>query len=477
MGQARAQSTPDAGSPPAAERAPKKPLSKIEQLKALMRHPGLKLKIYLVTIGPGDHPFFKFGHNAIWVQGDADKKNYVYNFGAMDFKTPGLIPKFFLGRFLYELDRRTIERELQRYEGEKRWLALQKLNLTPDQRWALLSFLKENYKEENRFYRYHYYRDNCSTRVRDALDKALGGRIRKAATGPASMSYRDHVQRLTADLLPEYVMTYLLPSAAADEPITEWEESFIPMKLQELVRKVTVVRPNGEQPLVQEEKLLLKDARTPPPERAPSWLLYFLLTGVVLGGGLAALGRAGRSRRALRIGAAIILGLFGFVFGLLGSLLVFIWVATDHDVMWANENILQLAPWLLALPLLSVGIARNNATSLQRAWWLTASAAGISAMGIVLKALPWFKQDNWLIVAVALPVWSCAALAIHWLRESRDTISEQADVDAETADPEGAKPEGAKTKAAEPDEAEPDEAEPDEAEPDEAEPDEADSSG
>ena len=53
---------------------------------------------------------------------------------------------------------------------------------------------------ENRYYHYDYYRDNCSTRVRDALDRALGGVIRTPTDAmPRRTTYRFHTQRLTAN--------------------------------------------------------------------------------------------------------------------------------------------------------------------------------------------------------------------------------------------------------------------------------------
>ena len=42
---------PVAAAPPAEAAASKDPLS-----------------VYVMTFGPGDHPFFKFGHDAIWIQ-------------------------------------------------------------------------------------------------------------------------------------------------------------------------------------------------------------------------------------------------------------------------------------------------------------------------------------------------------------------------------------------------------------------------
>ena len=57
----------------------------------------------------------------------------------------------------------------------------QELNLTAAQVDSLRRFLAWNIQPENAEYAYDYYRDNCSTRIRDALDRVLGGAIRRYA--------------------------------------------------------------------------------------------------------------------------------------------------------------------------------------------------------------------------------------------------------------------------------------------------------
>ena len=78
---------------------------------------------------------------------------------------------------------------------------------------------------ENRDYRYDYYRDNCSTRVRDALDRVLGGDPRADWGGPTGTTYRSHTRRLTTEDLPLYTGLEDGLGEPVDRPIDEWEES------------------------------------------------------------------------------------------------------------------------------------------------------------------------------------------------------------------------------------------------------------
>src|SRR5262245_23905580 len=53
--------------------------------------------VYVLTFGPGDHPFFMFGHNAIWIRDTARAEtdmDRVYNFGTFKFDSPRLILDF-----------------------------------------------------------------------------------------------------------------------------------------------------------------------------------------------------------------------------------------------------------------------------------------------------------------------------------------------------------------------------------------------
>src|SRR5712691_5278121 len=67
-----------------------------------------ELRVFVMTMGPGDHPFFKFGHNAIVVQ-PADRPPVVYNWGTFDFESPTLIADFLRGRLTYLLSTDSVQ--------------------------------------------------------------------------------------------------------------------------------------------------------------------------------------------------------------------------------------------------------------------------------------------------------------------------------------------------------------------------------
>lgn len=378
---------------------------------------GAELTVSVLTFGPGDHPFFKFGHNAVWIHDEARGRDAVFNFGMFAFDSPLLIFDFLQGRLRYWLAVHSLRATLDEYRSENRTVEVQELNLTPAQRLELARALAVNAREENKYYKYDYYRDNCSTRVRDAIDRVLGGRLRAASTGPASMSWRDHTRRLTADNLPVYFGLHAAMGDVIDAPVTAWDEMFLPSKVQEQLRRVTVPGAAGDEPLVRAERLLVRAEREPPRDVPPRWELPMLAAGLGLGG-LAALAaaRAPRRRLAAQL-AAVLYGLYGLFFGLLGTIFVGLWAFTDHEVAFRNENILQFAPWTLGLAVLAAGLARGRARALRWARCLVAAAAGASLLGLALKASPAFDQDNAELIALLLPLWmgSLAGLVL-WER-------------------------------------------------------------
>ena len=127
-------------------------------------HPGDDLDVYVVTFGPEKHPFFMFGHNAIWIQDNARGRGSVYNFGTFAFETEGLIEKFLQGRLTYWLSVTPAGMTVAHYRNANRDVFRQELRLTSDEKWRLKVALDKNARPENRNYLYDYFSDNCSAR-------------------------------------------------------------------------------------------------------------------------------------------------------------------------------------------------------------------------------------------------------------------------------------------------------------------------
>lgn len=379
--------------------------------------PPESLTVYLMTMGPGQAVWERFGHNAIWIHDPVGGTDKAYNYGLFDLRQERFLVRFLQGRMWYWMQGFPAESYVELYRRANRSVWIQELEIPPRARRELQEFLEWNERPENRFYHYDYYRDNCSTRVRDALDQALGGRIReRTARLGTGTSYRFHTQRLTANDPLIYTGLLLALGQPVDREISAWEEMFLPLAVRKHLRDITVTGANGAQvPLVRSERTLFESTRTPPPDRPPFWLPIYLGLGLTLGGTTFALGVAARKSRGALVGLFAIGGIWAFLVGILGLVLAGLWGFTDHAAAYNNENVLQINLLALALIWLLPGAARQ-AGKKRAAMILGAILTGLSLVGLLLKVLPQFHQVNGEIIALALPIHLGVAGALWALR-------------------------------------------------------------
>jgi Domain of unknown function (DUF4105) len=289
------------------------------------------------------------------------------------------------------------------YRRANRSVTIQELALTPAQRVALKTFVEWNALDANKYYRYDYFGDNCSTRARDALDKALGGVLHRQFSGTGSgRTFRDEARRLAdADLL--YTGIDIGLGSPSDREMTRHEALFVPMRLQDAVREVQVPDTNGTtRPLVVAERELFRASRpaelAAPVNHQGRYALVALVLAVVLA--LA----ARLSPRAERLAAAT----WCVVAGVLGLLLVILWGFTQHTWAYANVNLLYLNPlwWGLAWVVWRQGALGARARA------FVAVVAGLALVGVVLGLLRTPQRSEQVALLVALPhAW---VLARRW---------------------------------------------------------------
>src|SRR6185312_9945377 len=136
---------------------------------------GANLRVDLYTYGPGAVYWERFGHDALVLTDTASGEAYAFNYGLFDFEQKDFYFNFARGIMIYRAAAWPAADDIQEYSGEGRSITDQHLDLTPAQRAALRDFLVWNVQPEHSRYRYRYFADNCTTRVRDALDKVLDG--------------------------------------------------------------------------------------------------------------------------------------------------------------------------------------------------------------------------------------------------------------------------------------------------------------
>lgn len=382
------------------------------------------LTVYLVTAGPGDAVWERFGHNALWIHDARTGQDIWWNWGLFSFSQEGFITRLIRGEMLYSMGGRPMQAELAQYRAQGRSVWAQQLALTQQQAARLDRFVRRNSMPANRDYIYDYYEDNCSTRVRDAIDGALGGVLR-AHFEPmaAGTTWREQTRRHVEVSPWTDTGIALVLGRPGDKPISVWQQMFLPLELRHHLGSLLIESSDGTmQPLVVRELDLVKSERELPPVQAASRVPAALALGGGLGfvililGGFAGLRVAGTERRTLasaRISALALLaglGVLHLAAGLIGAVLVGSWF-TDHDFWRPNENLLQAGPLSLLLAIVLFGaLLRPQLEPLaaKGARWI----AAIAAFGLLLKAWPGPDQGNFEVLALTLPVHLASAWAL-----------------------------------------------------------------
>ena len=373
--------------------------------------PGANLQVSLITYGPGETYWERFGHDAIEVQDTASGEAINFNYGLFDFNQKDFFVNFARGRMHYMMGSDPTNLEAGDYVASGRSITRQRLALSADQAAALRDFLLWNVRPENAGYAYDYYTDNCTTRVRDALDKALGGALRAQLGARAGgMTYRQQTVRLMS-AQPWLMLTLDLGlSAYADKPLNDWQESFLPGELQLALRDVRVSgSTSGVQPLVLSEQEIAPNRLDVPPEQPPDLRVPLGLAGVALAA-LLVLTSFLWQPGYLTLGV-----LYLFAAGLVGIILIALWTLTTHHAAWANANLLLFNPlaWLM-LP--SVWRTRRGLRPSRFIDGVIVLQLLAIMAAALLHLLPGTVQQNQPWLLFALPVW----IALSWtMRRSR----------------------------------------------------------
>ncbi|MEO8670037.1 MAG: DUF4105 domain-containing protein [Tahibacter sp.] len=370
---------------------------------------GEKLSVSLLTFGPGEIYWERFGHNAILIRDSASGESLSYNYGIFDFEEKDFFLNFLRGRMDYSMAANRGDDDIAMYAQEGRWVQEQGLNLSPPQRLALQKYLQWNLSPENAKYRYEYFTANCSTRVRDALDQALGGELRRQLSAPS----RGYTFRLHADHLMAGDPVLMLPmdlglGPFADRHLSFWDESFAPGRLMLHLAQVQIHDDSGTAlPLVSSDTPLAKAKGSPripvldsfPVDTAlPAGVLGTLCAGLLLW--MSGRRRAGVWRVTYAVSACVVALTMTFA----GLALLALWGLTEHISAWRNENLLLLNPLVLLL-IPSYWRGRGNNWRISRfAQRLSTLVLSIALLAPAIKVLPWFVQNNGVWIALLLPV-------------------------------------------------------------------------
>ncbi len=188
------------------------------------------VEISLVTCEPYDRVYSLYGHTGLRIHDQSTGLDVLANWGIFEMKKRFFVLRFMFGLTDYKMEIEPWEGFCDRYLSYGSGVQEQVLNLNADEKQRLIAAVRENYKPENRYYRYNYFYDNCTTRVRDIIEESVDGKIVYPETD-APKSYRDLIHEWNGDHLWARWGNDFLLGVKADHKTTSKEAHFLPYRL------------------------------------------------------------------------------------------------------------------------------------------------------------------------------------------------------------------------------------------------------
>jgi hypothetical protein len=379
-----------------------------------------RVQFFLITVDVGNRLWDNFGHTALRMVDENSATDIVFNWGLFDTSVGYLRfgASFARGVMEYQLGVSPPHWELSRYQGEARTVWQDRITLNNAQKLQLYQRLSWNLRPENLVYSYDYFFDNCTTRVRDYLNEALGGTLSDQSQQWVSDTFRDEVQSHYASLPLIALSLDVLMNERIDRRMSQWEQMFLPASLREQLNRLDLL--TDGQVLAQ---------FTPPADKFSPYLVtgllvlpLLLLLLCVRKASIASLSsQPGFTLRVPSLSYRL-LGLIGLAIslfsGVYGSIMVLGWLFSTHQDIHGNINLLLFWPtdllglllatrWTLMGSAPAVSRGRSQVVTIYMALHV------LAAIVYVVMGLSGMTQQNTLsLMAFVLPVLILFALVV-----------------------------------------------------------------
>ncbi len=336
-----------------------------------------RMRVSLLTCSPGSELYSIFGHSALRIVDSAVGTDIVYNYGTFDFGDPNFYSKFIRGKLLYFLSQTSFQNFSYEYQVDNRSIAEQLLNMNCSQKQALREFVYHNLQGENVYYKYDFLYDNCTTRLRDMIEKFREPTFKDGKIEIADgMSFRDgiHYYLNKGEMHWSKFGIDLLLGSRIDRKMTNREAMFLPEFLEQSLDKTGV-----------QQDSLVKEKSYPVVKAAVDEQGGLSLTPMGVFGFIALLIISISFSKTDTV--FVFLKWFDIVFfltiGLLGCLFLFMWLGTDHKQTANNYNIL----WAWPTHIIAAFLLINKKANVRRYFFIY-----MMVLGLTLLAWPFLPQ-------------------------------------------------------------------------------------
>lgn len=291
-------------------------------------------QISLMTVAPGSELYSTFGHSAVRVFDPVERVDRVYNYGTFDFDQPNFYLNFCRGKLLYMLDLEP-NRSFQKGNlAEGRFMKEQVLGLTDAQKIRLFNLLEDNALEQNRYYKYDFFYDNCATRIRDIVNLSAFEQVRFDTAGFAKgITLRQMLKPyLAAHPWTDFGIDLVL-GVPADKIATPEQAMFLPDGLHDAFAKAKL--PEGIPLVVSENRIPAgsddASVKISDGPGQPFWVMLMVLL-------------VGAATMFNKHAAVVFDTIFWFILGIGGLIIAFLWFFTDHGATKTNLNLFWALP-------------------------------------------------------------------------------------------------------------------------------------
>jgi hypothetical protein len=374
---------------------------------------GNDLIIKIAVMGPGDELYFWWGHIGLIIENTRTGQSRFYDYGLFSFDNENFFVNFAFGRLWYSCGVSSTSNNIAGYIDTNRDVVLYTLDLPPEKREEVRRKAEWNILPENRDYLYNHFKLNCVTPIINIIDEATDGQFKNQFVNePGRFTLRQHVRRHTwFSPFIDWILNFWM-GQGIDTRITVWDEMFLPSEVGKRISEFQYTDSHGvSRPLVSDTEVIYQVHDRPavldiPHKQWPVELGFSLFLSLILGYFFYI---QSKSTARGQVALGITHCLFGLIFGVAGSLLLFMSNFTDHDYTWHNTNILFCNPLLLAAVPLGIryAVSRNYDSRLRSEfmlrilWFLV--ALGICA-SMLIKLLPQFWQENLTDQMLMLPI-------------------------------------------------------------------------
>lgn len=361
------------------------------------------VKIQLVTLGPGNEIFLRWGHFGIIIDypDESSRNDIFFDYGTFSFEQKDFVKNFINGVMTYSKEGSYAEFVMDYYTDTNRTIILQELNLTTEQKNQYIDQLLSEMRPENKYYQYDQYKNNCVSEMINYLDYLIDGQFFKGSSNRTGRSFRDLSRDYVSSNYFYNLLIMFVLGSKVEYNITDQESMFLPDYAMNWADQVVITDNEGnEKPLVKNRVVLNEsEGRDPVIVNATQKTLLNMFIGIIMALISILISRSKILKRVTFLIAGLLLGFTGII-------LFFMAFFTGHYYIHNNWNLIMINPLSLTIAIGAIlSFTKRFRDKGNRLIQLYIDITLIFTVAmVILKSIGLIYQQNGEIIALLLPV-------------------------------------------------------------------------